>query len=67
MGTFRKLIFRALMAIVFVFFINTASKIVFNKKFPNLNIDTAALSGGQAKLTYFMRFSWPTCGAGLYS
>jgi hypothetical protein len=55
-------IFSALMATYFVF-INSFS--FFLAKKLTLKIDSAALSGGQVKLTYFMYFPWPPLEAGL--
>jgi hypothetical protein len=54
----------ALIAISFAF-VNSFSKIIFNKKKLMLRIDSAASSGGQEKLTYSKYFPWPPLEAGV--
>jgi len=53
------------MAISLVFIIHS-QKGFFNKTM-KLRIDSAASSGGQGKLTYFIHFPWPPLLAGLSS
>ena len=56
-GGFRKLIESVLVAVFFVF-VNSFPKTVFLTETMALKIASAASSGGQRTLTYFMYFRW---------